>query len=175
MTISDLHNLQFEEAGADKKKQKDFQNVVNKPLLNLEPDDHILGPVVPPELHLMLGVTDKLKKILETTMFETEDEGREFIDNFLDQYNISTKGYMDSRSLEGNKTRIFLKSTTKLREAYEEVGKLQKAEPIIKILDIFSDVVGKCFGMKLDSTRMLFKVSPLPTWSSTGRSPRPSP
>ena len=58
---------------------------------------------------------------------------------------------MDSRSLEGNQTRMFLKSTTKLREAYEKVGKLEKAEPIIKLLDNFSDVVSKCFGMKLDS------------------------
>ena len=151
--LSDLQtqHLKFQEAGADKKKQKDFQNVVNKPLLNLEPDDLILGPVVPPELHLMLGVTDKLRKILETTVFETEDEGKEFVDNFLHDQNISTKGYMDSRSLEGNQTRMFLKSTTKLREAYNQVGKLQKAEPTIKLLEIFSEVVSKAFGKKLDS------------------------
>ena len=58
---------------------------------------------------------------------------------------------MDSHSLKGNQTRKFLKSTQKLREAYEVVGKLEKAEPIIKLLEIFSDVVSKCFGMKLDS------------------------
>ena len=28
---------------------------------------------------------------------------------------------------------------------------MEKAEPIIKLLEIFSDVVNKCFGMKLDS------------------------
>ena len=151
--LSDLHtlHLQFKEAGGDKKKQKDFQNVVNKPLLKLEPGDHILGPVVPPELHLMLGVTDKLKKILETEVFETEKDGKDFMDNFLHEQNISTKGYMDSRSLEGNQTRMFLKSTTKLREAYEKVGMLQKAEPIIKLLEIFSEVVSRAFGKKLDS------------------------
>ena len=125
--------------------------VVNKPLLREDPNNVILGSMAPPELHLMLGVTDKLKKILETTVFETEDEGKDFVDNFLDQQNISRKGYMDSRSLEGNQTRQFLKSTQKLREAYEEVEKLQKAEPIINILDIFSEVVGKAFGNKLDS------------------------
>ena len=117
----------------------------------MEPDDLILGAVAPPELHLMLGVTDKLKKSLEKTVFETEDEGKAFIDTFLDEENISKKGYMDSRSLEGNQTRKFLKSTQKLREAYEKVGKSQEAEPIIKLLEIFSDVVNKCFGMKLDS------------------------
>ena len=151
--LIDLHNLhlQFEEAGGDKKKQKNFQNIINKPLLNLEPDDYILGPVVPPELHLMLGVTDKGKRCLETEVFETETEGKDFMDQFLHDQNISKKGYKDSRSLEGNQTRTFLKSTTKLRDAYENVGKLQKADPIIKFLEIFSDVVGKCFGMKLDS------------------------
>ena len=28
---------------------------------------------------------------------------------------------------------------------------MEKAEPIIKLLELFSDVVSKCFGMKLDS------------------------
>ena len=152
--LSDLKalHLQFEEAGADKTKQRLFQNVVNKPLLDLEPDNLILGPVAPPELHLMLGVADKGKKLLEMTVFETEEAGKNFIDQFLDQQNISSKGYRDSRSLEGNQTRKFLKSTQKLREAYEEVGEeeRQKAEPIINILEIFSDVVTKCFGRKLE-------------------------
>ena len=151
--LSDLHawHLKYEEAGGDKKKQKNFQNVVNKPLLEMEPDDLILGAVAPPELHLMLGVTDKLKQGLEKNVFETGKEGKDFIDNFLDQQNISKKGYMDSRSLEGNQTRQFLKSTDKLRDSYEEAGKLQKAEPTIKLLELFSDVVHTSFGFKLVS------------------------
>ena len=86
------------------------------------------------------------------TVFETEEAGKDFIDQFLNQQNISSKGCRDSRSLEGNQTQKFLKSTQKLREAYEEVGEeeRQKAEPIINILDIFSDVVTKCFGRKLE-------------------------
>ena len=151
--LSDLHtwHLQYEEAGGDKKKQKDFQNVVHKPLLEMEPDNLILGAVAPPELHLMLGVGDKLKKILEKTVFETEKQGKEFIDDFLDNQNISKKGYMDSRSLEGNQTRRFLKATEELRDAYEEVGKLKKAEPVIKLLESFSVLVTKTFGFKLES------------------------
>ena len=151
--LSDLHtlHLKFEEAGADKKKQKEFQNVVNKPLLQGELNVLIIGSLAVPQLHIMLGVTDKLKKCLETEVFETEEDGRKFMDTFLIEQNISKKGYRDSRSLEGNQTRQFLKSTQKLREAYEVVGKLEKAEPIIKLLEIFSDVVSKCFGMKLDS------------------------
>ena len=151
--LSDLHtwHLNYEEAGGDKKKQKDFQNIVNKPLLQMEPDDLILGAVAPPELHLMLGVTDKVKKILEKTVFETEKQGKEFIDDFLDNQNISKKGYMDSRSLEGNQTRRFLKATEELRDAYEEVGKLKKAEPVIKLLESFSVLVTKTFGFKLES------------------------
>ena len=153
--LSDLHNHHqlFVEAGGDKKKQKEFQNVVNEPLLGGDPNDLILGSVAPPELHLMLGVTDKQKKLLESEVFEKEEDGKEFIDNFLDKHNISRKGYMDSRSLEGNQTRQFLKSTDKLREAYKEVGEEEqkKAEPIIKILELFSDVVKTCFGMNLDS------------------------
>ena len=69
----------------------------------------------------MLGVADKGKKLLEMTVFETEEAGKNFIDQFLDQQNISSKGYRDSRSLEGNQTQKFLKSTQKLREAYKEM------------------------------------------------------
>ena len=57
---------------------------------------------------------------------------------------------MDSRSLEGNQARQFIKSTNKLREAYEEVGEEErhKAEPIFKLLELFSNVVRMCFGMQ---------------------------
>ena len=50
--LSDLHtlHLQFEEAGADKKKQKEFQNVVNKPLLQGEPNAQVLGSLAISEL-----------------------------------------------------------------------------------------------------------------------------
>ena len=58
---------------------------------------------------------------------------------------------MDSRSLEGNQTRKFLKATEELRDAYEEVGKLKKAEPVIKLLESFSVLVTKTFGFKLES------------------------
>ena len=81
--------------------------VVNKPLLREDPNNVILGSMAPPELHLMLGVTDKQKKLLESEVFEKEEDRKEFIDNFLDKHNISRKGYMDSRSLEGNQTRSF--------------------------------------------------------------------
>ena len=151
-TLSHLqaHHQQFLAAGGDKKKQREFNNVVNEPLLGGDPDDFILCSVAPPELHLMLGVTDKLKKILESSTFETAKEGKDFMDTFLDEQNISRKGYMDSRSLEGNQTRKFLKSTNKLREAYKAVGKEKLAEPIINILDLFSNVVTKCFGMYVE-------------------------
>ena len=43
----------------------------------------------------MLGVTDKLKKCLETEVFETEEDGRKFMDIFLDEQNISKKGYRE--------------------------------------------------------------------------------
>ena len=45
--LYDLHtwHLKYEEVGGDKKKQKDFQNIMNKPLLKMELDNFILGTV----------------------------------------------------------------------------------------------------------------------------------
>ena len=44
------------ESGANPKKQKDFQNVVNPPLLiATDPNQLILGIIAIPELHLLIG------------------------------------------------------------------------------------------------------------------------
>lgn len=42
--------------GSKKKKSKDFQNMSHKPLIKGDPETVILETIVPPELHLTLGM-----------------------------------------------------------------------------------------------------------------------
>ena len=148
--LRDLHK-EFVANGSSKKKQADYQNVIHVPLLgqDLDPDTQVLGLIAAPELHLMLGSGGNLKTALEKKVFETEDEGQAFLEKFLIANNITRKGYQDSHSLEGNQTRMFLKSAEKLRAAYMEAGLLEKALPYIECLEALSEVVDSCFGMEL--------------------------
>ena len=62
-----------------------------------------------PELHLLLGVVEKLLGEFEKTEFSTEEEGVKFMNEFLKKVFIVRKSYQGGRSLEGNQSRMFLK------------------------------------------------------------------
>ena len=74
-------------------KQARYQNVVNHPLPQCDPSEQVLGLVAVPELHLMLGITDKLLVALETKVFPTKEEGKAFMDDFLGVASIARKFY----------------------------------------------------------------------------------
>ena len=78
-------NSKFKESNAPLSRQKEFQNVVNSPLIIAEGDQLILGILVPPELHLLLGVTEKLLSGIENNVFPTPELGLKFMDGFLKQ------------------------------------------------------------------------------------------
>lgn len=84
---------------------------------------------------------DKLRVALETRVFPTREEGNVFINNFMDMANIARKSCMGQQSLEGNKTRKFLKSLERLRAAYMGRGMLAATLPYIYVLESFAAVV----------------------------------
>ena len=92
-------------SGSNKKKKAEYQNVIHVPLLgqDLDADTQVLGLIAAPELHLMLGTGANLKIGLERKVFETEEEGRKFLEKFLIANNITRKGYMDSHSQDVHK------------------------------------------------------------------------
>ena len=59
--------------------------MINRPLLgqDMDPATQILGFLAVPELHVMLGVVDKLRVALEDNVFDTVEEGRLFMERFL--------------------------------------------------------------------------------------------
>ena len=85
--LNDLlnHHKHFVDAGANHKRQQDFQNVVHPPLIIAANDQLILGVLAPPELHMLIGVTAKLISGIEDNVFPTKEEGEKFMDNFLKQ------------------------------------------------------------------------------------------
>ena len=97
----------------------------------------------------MLGITYKLRVALETKVSPTKEEGKAFMDDFLDVTNIVRKSYMGQQSLEGNQTKKFLKSLERLQTTYMECRMLAAALPYIHVLESFAKVVEDCFGMGL--------------------------
>ena len=91
----------YVEAGADPKKQQQFQNVTHPPLITASLEKLILESLNVPELHLLLGtdiqakimnlvfiqlsigVVEKLLKEFERNVFSTRDLGKTFMNNYL--------------------------------------------------------------------------------------------
>ena len=70
-TLGDLfaHHQDYLDAGSPYKRQQEFQNIVNLPLLSGDPDQLVLGMLIPPPLHILLGVVDKHITSVETNVF----------------------------------------------------------------------------------------------------------
>ena len=51
-----VHFKEFVEDGSPVKKQKDYQNVINAPLITGRPDQTVMETLCLPELHLLLGI-----------------------------------------------------------------------------------------------------------------------
>jgi hypothetical protein len=133
--------------GSRDKRSKDFQNMRNPPLLKGAPEDLILELVSPPELHLDLGIPDKLTTEMIKNVFPDEKAGKEFMSKFYKKENITVCGKQGGK-LEGA-TRMFLKTThsleLELRKVSPEV--FMKGLPFTRTLKAL--VVHSCFGAVL--------------------------
>ena len=93
-TIQDLFDgyQKFVDDGANGKKQKLFQNFINEPLLAGDPETLVLLLLMIPELHLLIGVVDKLLLELEKAI------SREWVDTYLKKVSIVRKSYQGQHS-----------------------------------------------------------------------------
>ena len=80
--IINLHNA-YTEAGSKVRTQQLYQNFTNHPLITSLPDKLIIEILAVPELHLLLGVVNKLMDEIESQVFLSKSDGKEFMDNFL--------------------------------------------------------------------------------------------
>ncbi|XP_030767757.1 uncharacterized protein LOC115891445 [Sitophilus oryzae] len=63
-SITENTNL-WQQSGGNITKAKDFKNCINIPLINGDEETPVLKYIPPPELHLLLGVVQKLFDCLE--------------------------------------------------------------------------------------------------------------
>ena len=148
LTIGSLFewHQKFVDNGANIRVAKNYQNVVNKPLLTGEDETETLEVLNPPELHLMTGVTGKLITEMEKMT------GEKFVNEFLQEEDISRCAYQGSRSFEGNQARKLLKNTDKLERSVMklDIETTIQALPFVQTLRVFNKVVSSCFGQTLD-------------------------
>ena len=154
LTIASLFewNQKFIDSGGNKKNAKNYQNVINKPLLTGEDNTKTLEVLNPPELHLMTGVIGKLIMEMERKAFEDKGEGEAFMTEFLREEDISRCVYQGSRSFEGNQARKLLKNVDKLERLVMRLDMEVTIEalPFTQTLRLFEKVVTACFGQSLD-------------------------
>nr|XP_047134983.1 uncharacterized protein LOC124812416 [Hydra vulgaris] len=101
-----------------------------------------------PGLHILLGIVDKLLKIIEKNLFEDTNQGFNFVNSYLSTINLARVPYQGKHRLEGNASNKFLKKLDCFQIYLDEHniigGKYMKA------LRDFSDVVHGCFGKILN-------------------------
>jgi hypothetical protein len=146
----------FQEAGANIKNAMNYNNVVNRPLVTGKDDQKILGDLVFfPEHHVFTGIVGKLVKELERNVFESPEEGLNFMDEWMAErgVNVSRTVYHGSASFIGNQAeRLLAKADLlqlKLRNSNLNPDKLALAEMYVKALKQFDKVVHSCFGQTL--------------------------
>ena len=136
--------------GSKNSRSKMFQNMRHQPLISGNPEDLIIKLFAPMELHLMLGVVDKLIGEIKKNVFENQSDGEKFMYTFFKQDNITVCNKQGEK-LEGNASRKFLKSIDKLELALGNHSNnvYINGMPFIRCLRAFSNVVHTTFGMEL--------------------------
>jgi hypothetical protein len=153
----------------DKSVAKSFFNVVNKPASIFPENGFILDSVPPPELHIYIGIFNRLfdfasefdKTLLHSwarDLHQTREEywGGTFEGN-------ESHHLMDCTGVLRQKIHLLLEKRRKANDSAVEVEAFAIGEedgmpdPLLQILrivdlmDLFDDVVSKCFGFALQS------------------------
>ena len=137
-TFSSLINLFFDykDANARKEDAAKYGNVIHIPLIEaLDDDTPVIEKIPPPELHLLLGTTNKMYSGLENVWPGLEA--------WLQSIHVKKTEYHGGQ-FEGNDCRKILKKLDSL-EARCPV----EFRPFISAFRSFNDVVEACYGNKL--------------------------
>lgn len=124
--------------GKDVKRAKNFQNCINDPIFKLPMDVNVLDFFPPPELHLLLGITNLLYQTLENELPDLANDWRI-------NCNLQKQQFHGGH-FNGNACRKLLKHINFL----EENLPLNKMN-YFKVFDSFNKVVIACFGINLSS------------------------
>ena len=81
--------------GGKKDKAQFFESCVNKPLFDCDEDTEIIDLIPPPELHLLIGIVNRL---YENMLVQFKEEGEEWVKHCY----VSREVYFGSSSFNGN-------------------------------------------------------------------------
>ena len=113
-------------------------------------------------------------KELQIHLFETEDDGRAFMDGWFEEpgIDVSRTSYHGKASFIGNEARKLLKKVDRLEErlyqALEGTDKIPLAQLYIKALKEFDRVVHSCFAQNLDLNYDTYIQQFMSTYRSLG-------
>ena len=82
---------------------------VTPPLLSGNVTKKILEIVNIPGLHILLGIVDKLLKVIEKYLFENTNQGFQFVNSYLSTINLTRMPYQGKHRLGGNGSNKFLR------------------------------------------------------------------
>jgi len=139
--IRKRHAQWLEETGGDasKLKSEKYQNCKQFPVFE-EMTGPVLDHIAPSSLHLMLGLTDRLYRALESSYPPAR--------NWLKTINVDFQPQHGGQ-LAGNQCRTIMKSTKSLKEHALLDGSLEVVQPFADALLALNDVVVACFGLVL--------------------------
>jgi hypothetical protein len=129
----------YRNAGSVLRTAKDFFNCVHSPLLSGDDSLTLLELIPPPELHLLLGVANKLLDELNAKW--GEDQGYQWAKD-KGIVRVSWRG----GSMEGNQSKKFLEKTEDLYNVLPDALK-----PFAVAAKAFNKVRVACFGMNLEA------------------------
>ena len=136
-TVGSLNKLyqEFRDAFAPKSDAKHYGNVINRPLIDGNPEIPVIHMIPPPELHLLLGpvnhIYDEMNKVWPDSY------------RWLDACHVKKTEYQGGK-FEGNDCRKLLKNVQILNELCP-----QDFYQFPKTLNHFDDVVHSCYGNDL--------------------------
>lgn len=126
------HYQDFVDAGANLKNMMAFKNVIHSCLLEYDDEQLVLDVIPPPELHLLMGVVNKILDLVIKVWPEVLDWCR--------SKGITRHGYQGG-GLDGNNSK-------KLLDKLDELSAIIPIHllPIVSTLKDFKEIVAGCFG-----------------------------
>ena len=120
----------------------DYDNCVNPPLLPGADEELVIDLLPPMELHLLLGVANRLVQHLEEKLRGTGHQ--QLLDTWLSKLGLSRPAYHGGQ-FEGNGCRRLLRGADQLRTLAEQAG-IFSIIPVLAALKSIHEVVSSCFG-----------------------------
>ena len=148
----------YVEAGSVIKTAMKYNNVVLPPLVTGPEKQKILGILFFPEHHVFTGIVAKLVKELEKYGFDTKEEGKIFMDNWMSEpgVNVSRTVWHGSASFIGHMAELLIEKADLLLMRLRQYlalrpDKLAVAEVYVKAMKEFNQVRHSCFGQTLSA------------------------